>query len=131
MASGNLTLRTIRHMLDRMRVSAADIDLGKTARIPYHLPTAPSDAVPVAIFDVDHTFWETFLGGGKGFVASGAPGGGPIRLARNPMTTSTSSRRRRASRGSSNLSAWRRVSSRPITVTPTTSIGSSRRCASS
>ena len=83
-ASGNLTLRTIRHMLDRMRVSAADIDLGKTARIPYHLPTAPSDAVPVAIFDVEHTFWETFQGGGKGFVASGAPGGGPMRLARNP-----------------------------------------------
>ena len=83
MASGNLTLTTIRRMLDRMIVSAADVDLGKTPHIPYNLPAAPSDAVPVATFDVGHTFWETFQGGGKGFVASGAPGGGPIRLAGN------------------------------------------------
>jgi hypothetical protein len=82
-ASGNLTLTTIRRMLDRMIVSAADVDLGKTPHIPYNLPAAPSDAVPVATFDVGHTFWETFQGGGKGFVASGAPGGGPIRLAGN------------------------------------------------
>jgi pimeloyl-ACP methyl ester carboxylesterase len=83
-AAGNFSLAIIRHMLDRMTVSAADIDLGKTPRIPYDLPAAPSDAVPVAFFDVGHTFWETFQGGGKGFVAS-APGGGPMKLAPNPV----------------------------------------------
>jgi pimeloyl-ACP methyl ester carboxylesterase len=84
-ARGNVSLAMIRQMLDRMTVSTADIDLGRTPRVAYHLPTAPSDAVPVAIFDVGHTFWETFQGGGKGFVASGAPGGGPIKLAPNPV----------------------------------------------
>src|SRR5262249_44128081 len=59
----------------------------KTPRIPYRLAAAPSDAVPVAIFDVGHTFWETFQGGGKGFVANGAPGGGPMKLAPNPVDT--------------------------------------------
>ncbi len=84
-AGGRLTHTIMRHMLDRMTTSAADIDLGKTPRVPYALPAAPSDAVPVAIFDVGHTFWETFRGGGKGFVASGTPGGGPMRLAPNPV----------------------------------------------
>jgi pimeloyl-ACP methyl ester carboxylesterase len=84
---GKITLATIRHMIDRMIVGGAEIDLGKTPRIPYELPDAPSDAVPVAIFDVGHTFWETFQGGGKGFVASGAPGGGPMKLAPNPVDT--------------------------------------------
>ena len=69
---GQLSLATIRHMIDRMTVSGADTDLGKTPRIPYELPDAPSDASPFAIFDVDHTFWQTFQGRGKGFVASGA-----------------------------------------------------------
>src|SRR5262249_52892964 len=82
-----MTLATIRHMLDRMTVSGADIDLGKTPRIPYELPDAPSDAVPFAIFDVGHTFWQTFQGRAKGFVASGAPGGGPMKLAANPVDT--------------------------------------------
>jgi hypothetical protein len=86
-ANGNLTLTTIRHMLDRMTVSDADVDLASTPRIPYELAAAPSDAVPIAMFDVDHTFWQTFQGGGKGFVATGAPGGGPLKLAPNPIDT--------------------------------------------
>lgn len=83
-ARRSFTLAMIRKMLERMTVSAADIDLGETPRVPYSFPDAPSDAVPVAIFDVDHTFWETFQGGGKGFVATGAAGGGPMTLAPNP-----------------------------------------------
>ncbi len=84
-ARGHLTLAMIRRMIDRMNVSAADVDLGKTPRVLYDLPSAPTDAVPVAIFDVDHTFWATFQGRGKGFVATGAPGGGPLKLAPNPV----------------------------------------------
>jgi len=84
-AGGNLTLALLRRMIDRMTVSAADVDLGKTPRVAYALPRAPADAVPVAFFDVDHTFWETFQGGGKGLVGSGAPGGGPLKLAPNPV----------------------------------------------
>lgn len=84
-ASGHPTLTIIRHMLDRMSVSPTDLDLGKTPRVSYDLPTAPSDAVPVAIFDVEHTFWATLEGGGKGLVASGTSGGGSLKLAPNPV----------------------------------------------
>ena len=89
------TLRTLRLMIDRMSTSAADIDLEKTPRIPYELPTAPHDAVPLAIFDVGHTFWATFQGGGKGFTASGPSGGGPIRLAPNANANDATAPRER------------------------------------
>ncbi|MBX3226550.1 MAG: hypothetical protein KIT84_32185 [Labilithrix sp.] len=87
-ASGDLTLATIRRMIDRMTVSAADVDLAKTPRVAYELPRAPADAVAVAILDVGHTFWATFQGGGKGLVASSAAGGGPLTLAPNPAAPS-------------------------------------------
>jgi S-formylglutathione hydrolase FrmB len=83
-AGGNLTLKLIRRMLDRMTVNSVDSDLGKAQRIPYDLPSAPTDAVPVAFFDIEHTFWETFQGAGKGFSGTGAAGGGPLQLARHP-----------------------------------------------
>jgi len=85
-AGGGPSLTIIRRMLDRMTVSDADIDLTSTRRLPYALPNAPKDAVPVAIVDVDHTFWETFQGGGKGYTASGVSGGGALRLAQAPAT---------------------------------------------
>jgi pimeloyl-ACP methyl ester carboxylesterase len=81
-AGGGLSLAVIRRMLDRMTVSAADVDLAVTRRIPYALPNAPRDAVPIAIVDVEHTFWATFQGGGRGYMATGASGGGALRLVR-------------------------------------------------
>ena len=83
-ASGKFSLTILRHLVDRMIVSDAEVDLASTRELPYSLPDAPKDAVPMAIVDVEHTFWETFRGGGKGFMAHGSSGGGTLRLAQAP-----------------------------------------------
>lgn len=83
-AKGDVTLTIIKHMIDHMTVSPDDIDLAITPHIPYAIPTAPNDAIPIAIFDLEHTFWETFEGRGKGLVGAGMIGGGPISIAANP-----------------------------------------------
>lgn len=82
-AQQGLSTATMRTMLERMTVSPTDADLEKTPRIPYALPGAPADAVPVAVFDVEHTFWATLAGHGKGMFGKGVPGGGPLHLIAN------------------------------------------------
>jgi pimeloyl-ACP methyl ester carboxylesterase len=78
------SLTILRRMIDRMVVSDAEVDLASTRELPYSLPAAPKDAVPIAIVDVEHTFWATFQGGGKGFMAHGNSGGGTLQLAQAP-----------------------------------------------
>lgn len=84
LATEEQSLTTLRHMIDRMKVSDADIDIAKSPRQPYDMPDAPGDAVPLAYFDREHTFWATLMGGGKGYVATGTAGGGALNLAPNP-----------------------------------------------
>lgn len=86
-AADGMSLTMIRRMLERFVVDAADVDLAATKRVPYALPLAPKDAVPVAVLDREHTFWDSFLGGGKGLVGTGAAGGGAVRVAQNPVDT--------------------------------------------
>lgn len=86
-AADGMSLTMIRRMLERFVVAAADVDLAVTKRVPYALPLAPRDAVPVAVLDREHTFWDSFLGGGKGLVGTGAAGGGAVRVAKNPVDT--------------------------------------------
>lgn len=86
-AADGLSLTMIRRMLERFVVGSADIDWATTKSVPYALPAAPKDAVPVAVLDVEHTFWDTFLGGGKGMVGTGASGGGAVKAAANAVDT--------------------------------------------
>lgn len=82
-AADGLSLTMIRRMLERFVVGTGDVDWATVKRLPYALPNAPSDAVPVVVLDAGHTFWDTFLGGGKGMVGTGEAGGGEVRVAAN------------------------------------------------
>lgn len=82
-AAGRFSLAIARKMMERW-TAEDEVDLAKTPHLHYWIDDAPKDATPIAVLDVDHTFWATVFGGGKGLVGDGRPGGGPIRLAANP-----------------------------------------------
>ena len=82
--AGELTLALVRRMIERWE-PGDDVDFAKTQRVRVPLPAgAPPGAVPVAILDVDHTFWATWTGGGRGLVGDGRDRSGVVRLAANP-----------------------------------------------
>ncbi len=85
LASGKFSLSVVRRTLERLEVRG-DVDFSGKPRIHYRIEGAPEGAVPTAILDVDQTFFETFLGRGKGLTGTGTgvKGGGDIALAPNP-----------------------------------------------
>src|SRR6185369_1729441 len=56
------------------------VDFARTPTVRYAIE-APIDAAPFVVLDVDHTFWPTMAGRGRGYVGSGKSGGGGIELA--------------------------------------------------
>lgn len=82
-ARGQLEMSVVRAMLERSEPKD-DVDFARTKRVHVTIGGAPANAVPIAVLDIDHTFWETFLGGGHGLMGTAAPGAKEIRLAPNP-----------------------------------------------
>lgn len=78
---GSVEGRTFRELVARFEVRG-DVSVGPGARVPYRI-AAPQGSVALAVLDVDHTFWETLFGGGRGFVGLSEGAGGAI-VARGP-----------------------------------------------
>lgn len=81
--AGIFSMKTARAMMDRW-TPGEEVDLAKTPRVPYTIAGVPVDAVPVVVLDVDHTFWLTVFGRGKGLVGHGPSGGGTVAIQPNP-----------------------------------------------
>lgn len=81
--AGIFDMKTARAMMDRW-TPGAEVDLATTPRVPYTIEGAPVDAVPVVVLDVEHTFWLTVFGRGKGLIGHGPSGGGTVPIQPNP-----------------------------------------------
>jgi pimeloyl-ACP methyl ester carboxylesterase len=83
--AGNFSMKTARNMMERY-TAGEEVDFSKTKRVRYKVTAeeAPADGAAVAVLDVDHTFWPTVFGKGKGLQGSTKAGtkGGEIALAR-------------------------------------------------
>jgi S-formylglutathione hydrolase FrmB len=80
-AAGRMDMIHVRAMLERSEPQG-EVDFASKPRIHVRVPGAPSDAVAVVMLDIDHTFWETLVGGGHGFTGTGKAGT-EIRLVAN------------------------------------------------
>lgn len=82
-ARGDFSMKLARDMIDRY-TPGDEVDFAKTPTVKYRVEHAPANAHPVIILDVDHTFWMTVFGQGKGLRGTGPSGGGAVAIAPNP-----------------------------------------------
>lgn len=80
---GDVSMQLFKDMISRY-VPGDDVDFAKTPKVAYRVDGAPAGAHPTIVLDVDHTFWATAFGAGKGLVGSGPSGGGAVVLKPNP-----------------------------------------------
>lgn len=82
---GSFSMRTARNMMERY-TAGEEVDFSKTKRVRYKITAeeAPADGVVAVVLDVDHTFWPTVFGRGRGLQGSSKAGakGGEIALSR-------------------------------------------------
>lgn len=81
---GDVSMQLFKDMISRY-VPGDDVDFAKTPKVAYRIDGAPAGAHPIIVLDVDHTFWATAFGAGKGLVGSGPSGGGAVVLKPNPQ----------------------------------------------
>lgn len=86
--SGDFSMRLARDMIDRY-TPGDDVDFAKTPMVRYRIENAPAGALPMIVLDVDHTFWPTVFGQGKGLQGTGTSGGGAVVLRPNPPRVET------------------------------------------
>jgi S-formylglutathione hydrolase FrmB len=80
--AGRMDMIHVRAMLERSEPQG-EIDFASRPRVHVRVANAPAGAIAVALLDVDHTFWETLVGGGHGLVGSGKANT-ELRLVANP-----------------------------------------------
>jgi S-formylglutathione hydrolase FrmB len=83
--AGNFSMKTARNMMERY-TAGEEVDFSKTKRVRYKLNAdeVPADGAAVVVLDVDHSFWATVFGKGKGLQGGSKAGakGGEIALSR-------------------------------------------------
>ncbi|MBS2012396.1 MAG: hypothetical protein JST00_05900 [Deltaproteobacteria bacterium] len=85
--TGQASMQLVKDMIGRY-TPGDEVDFAKVDRVKVRIDGAPPGAHPIVLLDVDHTFWPTVFGAGKGLVGRGPSGGGDVALRPNPVRPS-------------------------------------------